>query len=248
MAVDEAVSGAVGEGRVPPTLRLYSWSVPTVSLGLLQQMTGAVDLAACERLGIPVVRRPTGGRAVLHAEELTYSVAAPRQGSWRALSVSEAFGVVSRGLVLGLERLGIVAGVGDSGIGAADRKRVEACFLARRMPAVLVDGRKLIGSAQRRFPQAVLQHGSILLDFDAALHQRIFPSWPRNDPAGGVTSLTALLGVLPPMAHLLEAFAAGWEEAVGSACLAGALTAGEEAEATRLARERYGAAGWTFQR
>ena len=248
MAVDEAVSGAVGEGRVPPTLRLYSWRVPTLSLGLLQRPTGAVDLVACERLAIPVVRRPTGGRAVLHAQELTYSVAAPRQGSWRALSVSEVFGLVSRGLILGLARLGIVAGVGDSGVGTADRQRVEACFLARRMPAVLVDGRKLIGSAQRRFPQAVLQHGSILLDFDAALHQRVFPSWPRQDPAAGVTSLTALLGVLPPVVNLLEAFAAGWEEALGAACLPGALTAEEEAEAGRLTQERYGAAGWTFQR
>ncbi|HYL79319.1 MAG TPA: lipoate--protein ligase family protein [Candidatus Acidoferrum sp.] len=248
MAVDEAMVQGVGEGRVPPTLRFYTWKRPTVSLGLLQRIPGGVDLTACERLAIPLVRRPTGGRAVLHAQELTYSVVAPLAGPWRALSVPETFGLVSRALILGLERLGITALVGDSGMEAADRDRTGACFLGRRMPAVLVDGRKLIGSAQRRFRCAMLQHGSILLDFDPALHKLVFPCWPRQEPSGGITHLHALLGT-PPSSHaLMQALAAGWQQALGAACLPAELTRDEAEAAARLVRERYDAPAWTFQR
>jgi lipoyl(octanoyl) transferase len=248
MAVDEAMVHAVGEGRVPPTLRFYTWERPTVSLGLLQRIPGGVDLPTCLRLAIPLVRRPTGGRAVLHAQELTYSVVAPLLGPWRTLSVSESFGLVSHALILGLAGLGITALVGDSGMEAADRDRTRACFLVRRMPAVLVDGRKLIGSAQRRFRRALLQHGSILLDFDPALHRLVFPSWPRQDPSGGITHLHALLGTPPPIHALMQELAAGWQQAFGLACLPAELTSDEHVAVARLARERYAASAWTFQR
>lgn len=248
MAVDEAMVHAVGEGRIPPTLRFYTWSRPTVSLGMLQRIPGGVDLPACQRLAIPLVRRPTGGRAVLHAQELTYSVVAPLLGPWRTLSVSETFGLVSRALILGLDRLGVTALVGDSGSETADRDRTRACFQVRRMPAVLVAGRKLIGSAQRRFRRALLQHGSILLDFDPALHRLVFPSWPRQDSSGGITHLHCLLGTLPSIQVLMRELAAGWQQAFGAACLPGELTPEEHDAAARLAREQYAAAAWTFQR
>lgn len=248
MAVDEAMARGVGEGRVPPTLRFYTWKRPTVSLGFLQRLPGGVDLPVCERLAIPLVRRPTGGRAVLHAQELTYSVVAPLLGPWRALSVSETFGLVSRALILGLRRLGITSVVGASGIEAADRERTGVCFLVRRMPAVLVNGRKLIGSAQRRFPHAVLQHGSILLDFDPALHRLVFPAWPRTRPTAGITHLHALLGTPPSIHGLVQELAAGWQEAFGAACLPAELTLDEELDVARLSREQYGTSAWTFQR
>ena len=99
----------------------------------------------------------------------------------------------------------------------------DACFLLRRMPAILVDGRKLVGSAQRRWDRSLLQQGSILLDFDPRLHQRIFPAWPRTDPAAGVTSLRALLGTLPAIGDLVSALCEGWREALGASCAAGDL-------------------------
>lgn len=248
MAVDDALARGVGEGRVPPTLRFYTWKRPTVSLGFLQRLPGGVDLTACERLAIPLVRRPTGGRAVLHAQELTYSVTAPLLGPWAALSVPETFGLVSRALILGLRRLGITAVVGDSGVEAIDRQRAGACFLVRRMPAVLVNGRKLIGSAQRRLARAVLQHGSILLDFDPTLHRQVFPAWPRTQPTAGITHLHALLGTPPSTHGLVLELAAGWQEAFGTACFSASLTPEERAGVSRLARERYGTSAWTFQR
>jgi lipoate-protein ligase A len=248
MAVDEAIARAVGDGQAPATLRLYTWSAPTVSLGYLQRTPGGVDLAACRQRGIPLVRRVTGGRAVLHADELTYSVGVPLRGPWRGLSVPDAFGLIARGLIAGLKRLGITADVGEGGIASGDGRDAGACFLLRRMPAILVGGRKLIGSAQRRWDRSLLQHGSLLLHFDPSLHQAVFPAWPREDPAAGVTCLQGILGETPHPRDLVSVLAAGWRDAFGARCVPGELTPTERAIADDLARGRYGTPAWTFLR
>lgn len=248
MAVDEAIARAVGEGQAPATLRLYRWSAPTVSLGYLQRTPGGVDLAACGRRAIPLVRRVTGGRAVLHAEELTYSVAVPLQGAWRGLSVPDAFSAISRGLIAGLSRLGVGADVGEAAAPRDGGNEIGACFLLRRMPAILVGGRKLIGSAQRRWDRALLQHGSLLLRFDPDLHQAVFPAWPRQDPDTGVTCLRRILGAPPPPAVVASALAEGWREAFAAACVPGELTRTERDAAGDLVRTRYGSPTWTFRR
>ena len=248
MAVDEAIARAVGDGQAPATLRLYTWSAPTVSLGYLQRTPGGLDLAACRRRAIPLVRRVTGGRAVLHADELTYSVAVPLRGPWRGLSVPDAFARISRGLIAGLSRLGVKADVGEAGVPRGDGKETGACFLLRRMPAILVGGRKLIGSAQRRWDRSLLQHGSLLLQFDPHLHQAVFPAWPRDDPAVGVTCLQSILGETPHAGDLVSVLAAGWRDAFGVQCVPGELTMAERDVAKDLARIRYGSPAWTFQR
>ncbi len=248
MALDEAVAQAVGEGQAPATLRFYTWSAPTVSIGYLQRTPGGVDLDACRREGIPLVRRISGGRAVLHAEELTYSVAIPLSGPWRTLSVPAGFRLIASALIAGLGRLGVEAGTGEAGLQPAAGRETGACFLAPRLPAILVKGRKLIGSAQRRFHRSLLQHGSILLDFDPHLHQVVFPAWPRTDATAGVTFLRALLGASPVMERLVSALAAGWDEVFGGPCLPGEYLPPERSAAEKLARARYGNAAWTFQR
>lgn len=248
MAVDEAVARAVGDGQAPATLRFYAWSAATVSLGYLQRTPGGVDIEACRRHGIGLVRRVTGGRAVLHADELTYSVALPLVEPWRSLSVAEVFARISCGLIAGLTRLGLTASLGESRSAAGDGSETGACFLLRRMPAILVGGRKLIGSAQRRWDRFLLQQGSLLLDFDPRLHQGIFPAWPRTDPAAGVTSLRALLGGLPPVADLVSVLSAAWGEAVGVPCVPGDLLPVERSVADDLACGRYGTPAWTFRR
>jgi lipoate-protein ligase A len=248
MAVDETIARAVGDDLAPATLRFYAWSAPTVSLGYLQRAPGGVDLAACRRSGIGLVRRITGGRAVLHADELTYSVAVPLQGPWRSLSVAEAFARIAGGLIAGLKHLGVTAALGASRVLTGDGRENDACFLLRRMPAILVDGRKLVGSAQRRWDRSLLQQGSILLDFDPRLHQRIFTAWPRTDPAAGVTSLRGLLGSPPAMGDLVSALCEGWREALGASWAAGELLPLEREAAADLAGARYGSPSWTFQR
>ncbi|MFB3816787.1 MAG: biotin/lipoate A/B protein ligase family protein [Candidatus Methylomirabilales bacterium] len=244
MAVDEAIAASVGEGSSPPTLRLYGWQPPTVSLGYLQPAAALVP--ACRTLRIPLVRRPTGGRAVLHDQERTYSLALPWAPPWSLRSVPERFRLLAGGLIGGLARLGVEAVLADGREPAAGARAEAACFRVRRQPAVLCRGRKLAGAAERRFPTALLQHGSLLLRFDAALHGAVFPAWPS--PERQVVWLEAVLGRLPDLERLDAALAAGWETALGLACRPGHLTPAEAEAARRLAAERYGASAWTLQR
>ncbi len=247
MAVDESVAHAVGQARVPPTLRLYGWSQPTVSLGYFQRSKEGVDWAACGRLGISIVRRPTGGRAVLHAQELTYSAAFPTNGFWGNLSVADSFSLIGHALVAGLRRMGISAAIGP---GTAEHPDPScsgrhACFQLHRMPAILVAGKKLIGSAQRRWGRSVLQHGSLLLGFDIATQQAVFPTW--NRPAEDVTWLGALVGTLPAQEVVEAALASGWGESTGARVTPGALLAEEVQAAEGLVRSRYGNPAWTLR-
>jgi lipoate-protein ligase A len=248
MAVDEAMARAVGDDQAPPTLRFYAWGTPSVSFGYLQRTPGDVDLAACRRHGIGLVRRITGGRAVLHHHELTYSAAVPLQGPWRSLSVPEVFARIGCGLMAGLELLGVKARLAESRTPSARGPSGGACFLQPQLPAILVAGRKLVGSAQRRWDRSLLQHGSILLDFDHDLHRLVFPAWPQDDSAAPVTSLRHLLGTLPLIGDLALALSLGWCEALGGSCVPGKLLPSERQAAESLALERYGDPAWTFQR
>ncbi len=248
MAVDEAIARAVGEGLAPATLRFYSWMAPCVSLGYLQRAPGGVDLEVCRQRAVGVVRRITGGRAVLHAGEVTYSVSVPLCGAWRSYSIVEAFRLISHGLIAGLLRLGVRAGLGEAGGPPGDGVETSPCFLLRGLPAILVNGRKLVGSAQRRWDRSLLQHGSLLLDFDPGLHRAVFPAWPRTDSASGVTSLRDLLGTSVTLADVVSGLSAGWGQAFGAPCVPGALTPIEQSVADYLVRSRYATAAWTFRR
>lgn len=247
MAMDEALAASVGAGRAVPTLRLYGWERPTVSLGFLQRGSAGVDRAAARQRGVPVVRRITGGRALLHAEELTYSVALPLGGPWGSLSVPASFRVLSQGLVEMLRRLGIPAAIGPAGEGGAPGAEGGLCFLARRMPAILVEGRKLVGSAQRRSGGWLLQHGSLLLELDHEFQRELFPAWPA-DAARRMTCLSELLGRRPAPEELFAALAEAWGSCFGGPCRWGEATPLELAEAERLVAVRYGRAEWTEAR
>lgn len=166
MAADMALASAVQRGEVPSTLRLYGWKPWAVSLGYNQKETD-IDHEASARYGFDIVRRPTGGRAILHANELTYAVAMPANGT----GITETYSLISKALVDGLS--GICADVSYESSQLNFQtlyKRQESipCFSASARYEVQINGRKLVGSAQRRFtvpdlPEVVLQHGSILL-------------------------------------------------------------------------------------
>jgi lipoyl(octanoyl) transferase len=242
MAVDEVVARACGEGWGLPTLRLYRWSVPTVSLGLNQPVASAVDLAACSRHGIGVVRRPTGGRALLHHSELTYSLALPIPPGSR--SVLQDYRWISQCLLLGLQHLGVGAVVDR---GRESRGDVEGlCFLSTSRYELTVGGRKLIGSAQRRFDGALLQHGSLLIDMDPLAWLAVFPQ--ARDLGRRATALRALLGRLPTWEELVSALRSGFEEGAKVRLDPGGLTGRERAAVQELAQRRYGAGEWTLRR
>ena len=159
MAVDEALLLTASDRW---TLRLYGWSKPTVSLGYAQPQRRGVDSRLAGRLGVAVVRRITGGRAVLHADEVTYAIVGPIDGGPLAGGVSVAYRRIAHGLRLGLSRLGVDASLQRSG-GARPPQERGPCFAARSRHELEVDGRKLVGSAQRRSGGRLLQHGSILM-------------------------------------------------------------------------------------
>ena len=243
MALDEALATAVGRGVSPPTFRLYGWQAPTLSLGYAQPWRSGPDPAACRRHGIEVVRRPTGGRAVLHAAEITYSACLPLAGEWGRLSVGESFTQLCAGLVAGVRHLGIAAEIAAEQPRRA--RRPVACFQLAGMPAITVAGRKLIGSAQRRWNGALLQHGSILLNFDEALHATVFPDWnvSAND------RMTCVRTLAPDVTHaaIEAALLVGWSAVLGPG-RADALLPEERAHSHRLVQERYGNPEWTFSR
>ncbi|MGI6558920.1 MAG: lipoate--protein ligase family protein [Limnochordia bacterium] len=169
MAVDEAIMTMVGRKDSPPTLRIYAWQPPGLSLGYFQR-SEEVDLAACRSRGVDVVRRPTGGRAILHDQEVTYSLSLPEDLPWLPRGVTEAYRLIAGGLVRGLQAPG-----GPRRKWPLPPTARPAGSLARRplasMPPVgyeiVARGRKLVGSAQTRRRRAVLQHGSIPLKLQA---------------------------------------------------------------------------------
>ena len=169
-AANMAVDHALAETVEPDAgwLRLYRWVRPTLSLGRNEPAADVYDFARAGRLGIDVVRRPTGGRGVLHDAELTYAVVAPVAAAGR---LRAAYAVVHAGLAAGLRALGADARLA-AGM-ATGPPRAGACFDATAGGEVVVGGRKLTGSAQARIGRALLQHGSVLIDGTQATVRRL---------------------------------------------------------------------------
>lgn len=237
MAVDLAMAWGVGEGLAPPTLRLYWWEPPAVSLGYAQRPEAALDLSACAAAGLAVVRRPTGGRAVFHAGDLTYALALPRQGVWVGRSVAATFLQVHVAIAAGLGRLGVaaeVAGLRPPRRGAGG----PLCFAAVSAHEITVGGRKLVGSAQRRFRDAILQHGSIPLTVDRA-EQAALLRGDRRETAGdlgrAMVSLAEVLGGPPEREAVGGAIAWGFAETFHVRFAAGPLHTAEGALARSVA-------------
>lgn len=158
MALDEAILEAYRKNLVPPTLRFYGWAPPAVSIGYSQKMDDET-IGRIQAKGFDVVRRLTGGRAVLHYKELTYSFIAGSPVLSEQLN--EAYKQICQGLILGLKDLGVQADLGKS---TKQYKDFSDCFLATTQADLQVNSKKMVGSAQLRRQGSVLQHGSILLD------------------------------------------------------------------------------------
>jgi lipoate-protein ligase A len=151
-----------GEG---PFLRVYAWDGPWLSLGYFQRVERAVDAGLAEKLGVGVVRRPTGGKALLHAGDVTYSVAVPAGHAVAGMGIVGAYEAISGRVVEALRALGVAAEMGRRKPGTQEEERgargVGPCAAEVLVESVVVGGRKLVGSAQVRRKGALLQHGSI---------------------------------------------------------------------------------------
>jgi lipoate-protein ligase A len=252
MAMDEAILRAVVNGQVPPTLRLYAWDPPCLSLGRSQKVAD-VDLDALRAAGYDLVRRPTGGKAILHVDELTYSVVVAQDDPRVAGGIVGSYRRLSVGLVRGLERLNVTGLVADQ---RTENRRLDGpvCFEVPSDYEITVDGRKLVGSAQMRSQGVVLQHGALPLWGDITRICSLLVA--RPDPAkvqARATTVAEALGgagvtrVERPVtwAQAAGALAEGFGEALKLNLEPGVLTAEERDWTEELRAERYATREWT---
>jgi lipoate-protein ligase A len=245
MALDDALLEAQAAGAAPPTLRLYRWAPACLSLGRFQR--GAeIDRGACARAGVPVVRRPSGGRALLHDDELTYALAlrADHPALAGADSILESYRRISAALLAGLRLLGVPAELAPA---ARRRGASAACFDTPASYELTVEGRKLVGSAQARRDGALLQHGAIPLTPHAdRLSSLLVASPPDLDRK--MIAVDQALGRSVAFDTLAGALAEGFRAAWGIRLEPGAWSAAELGRAEELRRARYNEDDWTWGR
>lgn len=211
MARDWRLTEEVAAGG-PPVLRLYGWSPPCLSLGR-HQGRDAADEAFCRAEGIDIVRRPTGGRALLHHLELTYAVAAPLGAPPLSRNLQEAYRSICGALVRMARSFGVDAELtgGEVNLRLPGPRTVVPCFKAPASGEVVVAGRKLIGSSMRAHRGVILQHGAILLDWDARLQAGAMGLADDSDLRPHVTTFAEQVGALPARADLEGALADAFE-------------------------------------
>jgi len=243
MAIDEALWRGRQAGSSPPTLRFFAWAPPTVSLGYGQRLDRQVDVEACRRLGVGVVRRPTGGSALYHdgpERELTYSVSATAEDLGVSADLLDTYRWIGRALVRGLEALGAAAEMVPTGRGLG--RDPAFCFARTGAFEIEVGGKKLVGSAQRRQGTSFLQHGAILLAVDAPRLGALFPT--TRDPLASLTTLEAATGRRPTFEEVAAALRTAFEVEHGLRLVPGGLTDEETARVERLVSDRYGSAAF----
>jgi len=236
MGLDEAILESVASGSEPPTLRLYRWNPSAVSVGYFQGVRDEVNLNSCASLGIDVVRRLTGGGAVFHADELTYSLVVPETHPLAAGGILDSYKAICAGVVAGFKVLGIQAEFAP-------------------LNDIVAGGKKLSGNAQTRKRGCLLQHGTILLgvDLEAMFTVLQVPSEKLKgklieDVKARVSSVSAMLGHRVSYEEALPAFERGFTDVLGS--LGPRSLPGEkETRRARInARDRFASEAWTFKR
>lgn len=253
MAVDEAILEAAGRGEVPPTLRLYAWEPACLSLGYAQPFDD-VDTDALQAHGWEIVRRPTGGRAILHVDELTYAICGPHDHPLLQGSVLESYRRISEALLDALRILGLPAeALPDPQTASGNDPKGPVCFEVPSNYEITVHGQKLIGSAQARRQSGVLQHGSLPLHGDLTrITQGLrFATQAARQRAADrllqrATTVERVLGRRISWNQAAQAFMVAFGERFP--LKVGDLTPAEQARAEAIQREKYANPAWTETR
>ncbi|MDI2588015.1 biotin/lipoate A/B protein ligase family protein [Psychrobacillus sp. NEAU-3TGS] len=259
MALDEALLDWHSEGLIPPVIRFYEWNPATLSIGYFQSVEKEIDMDAIEKLGLGFVRRPTGGRGVLHEHELTYSVIVTESYPDMPATVTEAYRVISEGLLLGFQNLGLDAyfSVPDTEQKREDLKKPKSavCFDSPSWYELVVEGRKVAGSAQTRQKGVILQHGAILLDLDEdkliqtfkfssdELRERVKASLSKKAVAINKISKNPVT-----IDECKVAFKKGFEDALEIELVEYKLTEEQELYVKDLEAKRYANDEWNFRK
>lgn len=250
MAVDEAMFEHVGHGDSLPTLRLYTWEPACLSLGHAQPFAD-VDVTRLQSHGWEVVRRMTGGRAILHTDELTYSVTAPADEPRVAGSLLESYNRLAQALMAAVHDLGLPVEMKEDRVenkGAPN----PVCFEVPSTYEITVGGKKLIGSAQARRREGVLQHGSLPLtgDLSRICQALVFADESARETAmerllARATTVESVLGQEVTWDSAAQAFVQAFEAQLGLSLEAGELSASELERAEELIRKKYAHPSWT---
>jgi lipoate-protein ligase A len=253
MAIDEAILTSVGGGESPPTLRVYAWTPACISLGFSQTADG-IDFERLEALGWDLVRRLTGGRAIVHTDELTYSITAPAGNPHVPGDILASYRHLSQGLVRGLSNLGLQPEVLEEIKHPKEVRENPVCFEVPSSYEITAGGKKLVGSAQVRKKGAVLQHGSLPLGGDIA---RICDVLKFDDPSGReaaarrvrarATTVSDLTDEAVSWADAAQAIAGGFSEALGWELREATLSEGERRLAADLIARRYANPDWNLR-
>jgi lipoate-protein ligase A len=255
MAVDEAILEAVGRSESLPTLRLYAWDPACLSLGYAQPFTD-VDIPRLRARGWEVVRRPTGGRAVLHVDELTYSVIAPLNEPRLTGTVLESYHRLAQALVEALNLLSMRVEVNENSPASSDASsRLAAnpvCFEVPSTYEITVGGKKLVGSAQARRKEGVLQHGALPLtgDLTRILQVLVFPREESRTLAADrllkrATTVETALKRTVSWAEAAQATVTAFKSVLALDLQPGDLTPAEKERAAQLVQIKYGNPSWT---
>lgn len=240
MACDEALMRRAARAPGEAVFRVYGWSAPTLSLGRNQRARGLYNLDAARALGVGIVRRPTGGRALLHHREITYSVTMPMDD---AASARRVYDFITDVLLAALARLGVRAGRATAPVSLAPGPR--PCFDVPAEHEIVVGARKLVGSAQWRHGGALLQHGSILVADDQDLIARLMRA-PAGAPPRAAT-LADALGRAPALHEAADALRRSLQDATGTPA-ADFMSEPVLLEELGRLREGYRDDAWTWRR
>jgi lipoate-protein ligase A len=251
MAIDEAIFQETIKNRKPPTLRFYGSYPSAITIGYFQDIKKEVNIERCHMAGVDVVRRITGGKAVFHFDEITYCVVA---GAWEKLfpsSIAETYITISQCIARGLSSLGIKAHLTEVGRTTSDEELKSYCFSVPSKNELLVKGRKICGSAQVRRRGGFLQHGSLLLAFDAEKTASLL--LPERSPdyckklKKSVTAINEEIISPVNMKDLCFALKNGFSEKIGIEFMEDALTSAEEDLKNELLK-KYISTHWNIDR
>lgn len=259
MALDEALLEWHSKGEIGPVLRFYEWEPATLSIGYFQRVHKEIDLDAVRENGLGFVRRPTGGRGVLHEHELTYSVIVTEEYPDMPETVTEAYRVISGGLLEGFKNLGLqaefsipVTAEQNDGL---KKPKSAVCFDAPSWYELVVEGKKVAGSAQTRQKGVILQHGAILLGLDEDKLVSLFKfdseeskeRMRRSLPEKAV-AINRLTDRDISMEECVDAFSRGFEEALCIQLKPFELTAEQELFVKEIERKKYANDEWTYRK
>jgi len=251
MALDEAITRMIERKASPPTFRIYGWDPPAITVGYSQKLTEEIDLDMCRADGIDVTRRPTGGRAVFHDDEIAYSAAAPVNNPQFGGSIMETYYSISLMLNDALNTAGVETVI-DRGRRSGDRPNVQShrpCFISSARYEITCMSKKVVGSAQRRFGTVFLQHGSILTGPGQERITRYRKDRSRSEKiaekiVANSTNLKALMKATYSEDLIKKSLLDSLKRSVSGNVVIAEPSNEEHALAEKLSSERYGSKGW----